>query len=155
MIPKLLIIQNPARHIAQGLRGQPEDIVTSAARAADQASSFENSHVFAEARERHGKRLGDVGNARRSAREAVDDRPARGIRYSGRRLIDLGVRSMLNHVVNYSRAGEDVSIQNVLEEQGTNRRTPVVAASFDGLARLTATAQNQAHTRPSGKEDGD
>jgi hypothetical protein len=78
-VSELVVSQNPAREMPQGMRGQLKCVVAAAASTSDEPSSFEDPHMLAKARERHWEALGNVGNARGAGREALDDSAPRGV----------------------------------------------------------------------------
>jgi hypothetical protein len=88
--------------MAQRLRGQLQCVLAAMARASDEPRPFKHSDVLADPCERYRKGLGNVGNTCWAKCEPFHDRPARRIRNGRADAIDVGVRSIMNHLVQYS-----------------------------------------------------
>jgi hypothetical protein len=118
-VPKRFVMQDPLGHIAQGLRGQLQSVFAAAARAADKTCAFEDSNVFAEAGQRHGKRFGNVGYASGATRKPVDDGAPGRIGNGGGDTIEVRGR-MVNHMVHYSRDPFTLSTVQILAGAGAS-----------------------------------
>ncbi|MFZ0979995.1 MAG: hypothetical protein WAN23_11395 [Candidatus Acidiferrales bacterium] len=98
-IPKLLVVQDPPRDLAQWLWGKRQGVVAAVPGAVYEPCSLENSHVLAESREGHREGFGDLRDAGWSSRKALDDGAAGGVGNRGGHTANVGV--MLNHMVHY------------------------------------------------------
>jgi len=100
-IPEVLVMQDPAGNVAQGLWRQLERVVTAAADAAYEPGAFEDANVFAEAGEGHWIWFGEIGYTCGASGEAFEDGAPRGI---GDRVQDaVDVLGTLNHTVKLQR----------------------------------------------------
>jgi len=100
-IPEVLVIQDPAGNVAQGLGRELERVVSAAAGAADEPGAFEDADVFAEAGEGHWIWFGEIGYACGAASKAFEDGAARGIGDGVQDAVD--VLGTLNHTVKLKR----------------------------------------------------
>jgi len=109
-VPKLLVFQNPPRHISQRLWGQLKGVVTTVMGPSDKSNLLEHSYVLAKRGQGHRKWRSNVGYACRPTRELLNDRPTGRIRNGRCHTIYVAWLPKLNHMVQYCRWQMPLSI---------------------------------------------